>query len=383
MSSSSSSIERKKYNQISKNEFVVNEENDTSKKTAPALKNNFDSQEKLRKKQAWREQYESSSVENSDADNAESDRSINEGRKNNYLTASPAVVRGRPQSSAQEEFDIVTTAASTASTAPTATTATTTTTTTFASTITTTTVPAQNNLGQASAVTMSVSDSLAKTAGSQINFPKINSNEAVVLMKNFINDAERKKLIINFQGEEGWRELRNFLSADDAKNIGEFSGKKIILELDCVPYFDHMSLYLDVLRDISESNFLTGIDLKGDPVVKTWPMLKTPLGKNPNIKKLQISDATSDAVCGLFKIWMEYRPMSSANANPGLKITTLSFANLKIADASVFGSVLRNMVDKMPNLSAVDFSQTPLSAEQKEVLSFQLEPLGRKDLLQF
>jgi hypothetical protein len=226
MSSSSSSIERKKYNQISKNEFVVNEENDTSKKTAPALKNNFDSQEKLRKKQAWREQYESSSVENSDADNAESDRSINEGRKNNYLTASPAVVRGRPQSSAQEEFDIVTTAASTASTAPTATTATTTTTTTFASTITTTTVPAQNNLGQASAVTMSVSDSLAQTAGSQINFPKINSNEAVVLMKNFINDAERKKLIINFQGEEGWRELRNFLSADDAKNIGEFSSPK-------------------------------------------------------------------------------------------------------------------------------------------------------------
>ena len=75
--------------------------------------------------------------------------------------------------------------------------------------------------------------------------------------------------------------------------------------------------------------------------------------------------------------------MSSANANPGLKITTLSFANLKIADAAVFGSVLRNMVDKMPNLSAVDFSQTPVSAEQKEVLSFQLEPLGRKDLLQF
>ena len=379
MSSSSGSVERKKYNHINQTEqFSKKAKNDSGGKPVPAVKNNLASEEKVRTKQEWIKQQASSFDENSDADNAESDQSIDEGRNNNYLTVSSAVVGSRPQSSAQEGVDIGTTTTSTAPTAPTATT-----TTTFGSTITTTTVPAQNNLVQASAVTMSLSDSLAQTAGSQINFPKINSNEAVVLIKNFINDAERKKLIINFQGEEGWRELRDFLSADDAKNIDEFSGKKIILELDCVPYFDHMSLYLDVLRDISESNLLTGIDLKGDPVVKTWPMLKTPLGKNPNIKKLQISDATSDAVCGLFKIWMEYRPMSSANANPGLKITTLSFANLKIADAAVFGSVLRNMVDKMPNLSAVDFSQTPVSAEQKEVLSFQLEPLGRKDLLQF
>ena len=377
MSSSSGSVERKKYNHINQTEqFSKKAKNDSGGKTVPAFKNNLASEEKVRTKQEWIKQQASSFDENSDADNAESDQSFDEDKKNHLMT-SLEYIGSEPKSSAQDEFDILATAASTAPTA------TTTTTTTFASTITTTTVPAQDNLGQASAVTMSVSDSLSQTAGSQIKFPKINSKEAVVLMKNFINDAERKKLIINFQGEEGWRELRDFLSADDAKNIGEFSGKKIILELDCVPYFDHMSLYLDVLRDISESNLLTGIDLKGDPVVKTWPMLKTPLGKNPNIKKLQISDATSDAVYGLFKIWMEYRPMSSANANPGLKITTLSFANLKIADAAVFGSVLRDMVDKIPNLSAVDFSQTPLSAEQKEVLSFQLEPLGRKDLLQF
>jgi hypothetical protein len=56
---------------------------------------------------------------------------------------------------------------------------------------------------------------------------------------------------------------------------------------------------------------------------------------------------------------------------------------LKISDAAVFGSALRDLIAKTPNIETVDFSQTSLSAEQKETLRFQLEPLGRPDLLVF
>lgn len=123
--------------------------------------------------------------------------------------------------------------------------------------------------------------------------------------------------------------------------------------------------------------------MRGDAVLKTWVTLKRQLERNPEIENLQIAEVNSDTVCGVFKLWMEHQYVPSATVAAGPKIKTLSFVDLTISDVAVFGSMLRAMVSKMPNLLNVDFSQTSLSAEQRELLRFQLEPLGRTDLLKF
>ena len=144
-----------------------------------------------------------------------------------------------------------------------------------------------------------------------------------------------------------------------------------------------ISLLNELIGAMDKSGLVNQISLKGDDVLRTHPLIKYLLEKNPNIPTLQISGVKSDTVCQTFKIWTEYEHVPSIKMTSGLKIRRLCFADLKISDAAVFGSALRDLIAKTPNIRAVDFSQTPLSAEQKETLRFQLEPLGRPDLLVF
>lgn len=179
------------------------------------------------------------------------------------------------------------------------------------------------------------------------------------------------------------KKLNEFLYNLKKQSICLPPGKEVILCIDQALNYDSFNQFGDLMNVMDTLRFFKGVHMRGDAVLKTWVTLKRQLERNPEIENLQIAEVNSDTVCGVFKLWMEHQYVPSATVAAGPKIKTLSFVDLTISDVAVFGSMLRAMVSKMPNLLNVDFSQTSLSAEQRELLRFQLEPLGRTDLLKF
>ena len=267
-------------------------------------------------------------------------------------------------------------------TATTTTTTTTTTTNTTTNTTTTTTAP-QKPVTRLQSIDTEDPASYESDMESRVDFSSLDSEESFAVFKNFLADTERNKLTISYQTKEGMRNLQNCLFACATGNVTAVPNKEIHVEMGVRLDYDTINLLSELVFSMGQSGLVNQISLKGDDVLRTHPRMKYLLEKNPNIQTLQISGVKSDTVCQTFKIWTEYEHVPSIKMTSGLKIRRLCFAALKISDAAVFGSALRDLIAKTPNIKTVDFSQTPLSAEQKETLRFQLEPLGRPDLLEF
>ena len=265
----------------------------------------------------------------------------------------------------------------------TATTTTTTTTTNTTTNTTTTTTAPQKPVTTFRSIGTEDPANYESDTESRVDFSSLDSTESFALFKNFLTDTERNKLTISYQTKEGMRSLQNCLSACATGNNTAVPNKEIHVEMGLSLDYDTIDLLSDLVFSMGQSGMVNQISLKGDDVLRTHPRIKYLLEKNPNIPTLQISGVKSDTVCQTFKIWTEYEHVPSIKMTSGMKIRRLCFAGLKISDAAVFGSALRDLIAKTPNIKTVDFSQTPLSAEQKETLRFQLERLGRPDLLVF
>ena len=274
-------------------------------------------------------------------------------------------------------------------TTPTTLTATTTTTTSSSTNTTTTTTTTTTSTTPQKSLT--VLQSLPKEsligdksgAESRIDFSLFDSKEGWTQLQDFLNDAERHKLTISYQTKEGMRNLQQCLLACTTQQMTAAPNKEIVIEMGLRLDYETLNLLGGLSSSIERSGLVTAISLKGDDVLQTHPRIRHLLDRTPGIHTLQISEVKSDTVCQTFKIWSEYQYVPSTKTTAGLKIRRLCFSGLKISDAAVFGSALRDMLAKMPNIKTVDFSQTALSAEQKDILRFQLAPLGRQDLLEF
>ena len=199
---------------------------------------------------------------------------------------------------------------------------------------------------------------------------------------NFLAHPSAQTLAIPLQTPDALRKLEHFLySFRQSYALTMPPEKKIIIDVQ-QPNTDPTA-FNQALNEIGRSRIIGGINLTGDEVLKTWVGLKALLGKNTAIDTLQISGATSDAICQCFKNWTEFHYTPSANAAPGLMVKTLAFSDVRISDAAVFGAMLRTIGGSMRYLQAVDFSATPLSAQQKNELLAQLEPVGMDTMLQF
>lgn len=205
--------------------------------------------------------------------------------------------------------------------------------------------------------------------------------ESVHSLKNFLADTKTQKLVVQLNENDDLPKLGKFLREVQRQQITPASEKELVLRIE-QPVTDPKQ-FASTIQEINETKLFSGVDLVGDAVVNTWANLKRVFQNNSQIANLRISGASSDAVCGCFKNWLSYFYTSAGNTNPGLKLTTLSFVDLEISDAAVFGAMLREMLAKMPNIATLDFSNTLLSPKQQDEIRFQLAAAGHDGLLKF
>lgn len=205
--------------------------------------------------------------------------------------------------------------------------------------------------------------------------------ESIHFLKNFLADTKTQKLIVQLNENDGISKLEKLLREVQLQQITLAPGKELVLRIE-QPVTDPKQ-FASTIQEINKTKLFTGVDLVGDAVVNTWTNLKRVFQGNSQITNLRISGASSDGVCGCFKNWLSYFYTSAGNTNPGLKLTALSFVDLEISDAAVFGAILREMLVKMPNIDTLDFSTTLLSPKQQDEIRFQLAAAGRDGLLKF
>ncbi len=140
-----------------------------------------------------------------------------------------------------------------------------------------------------------------------------------------------------------------------------------------------------MLLHVEKAMLFTEVNLVGDAGIASWAPLMHLLQTHPVLHTLQLSGATSDAVCGCFKVVLKNQQTSTATstAMPGPPLKAICFADLIISDAAVFGAMLRELVPRMSSVGVLDFAKTRLSVQQINQLCFQLAAAGHADMLKF
>lgn len=346
----------------------VSRETDTalSDATLPVVKNSADSEASSQIKKEWAQR--SSPLADNDWDDAGS------GELSEELFA-----ESESSPAAQRNARAIPTSSTLTTTSPTFTTITTTTTT-------------------AGAGNQAIQPSVAMTAGvplRQQDAESVSEQPTTLLDLSTTNHPRAAWEIFNFLANPNAQTLRIPLKTPDAfGNVEKFlhffrqayaltmpPAKKVII--DACQVNTDPRIFAQMLNEIGRSTLIGGINLEGDAVLKSWVGLKPLLGKNTAIDTLQISGASSDAICDCFKTWSGFQYVPSANAEPGLMIQTLVFSGIQVSDAAVLGAALRTIGKYMRDLQTVDFSGTQLSAQQKNELRAQLEVVGMDILLKF
>ncbi len=206
-------------------------------------------------------------------------------------------------------------------------------------------------------------------------------SECITLLKAHLSNAAAKKLVVQFSDAGDFYSLERLCWRVQQELILPVPGKEIVLQVD-QPVRD-MRHFSKVLLHVEKAMLFTEVNLVGDAVIATWAPLMSALETQPVLHTLQLSGATSDAVCGCFKVWLKYQQTSTATARSGLPLKAICFADLTISDAAVFGAMLRELVARISNVGVLDFSKTRLSAQQINQLCFQLAAAGRADSLKF
>jgi len=390
MSTSSLSIESKsKFSEVSHDEGIVKKSKiDFKEKKIPALKSNFYSKDKALEKQAWTQQYVSSFEESSEAknnacsnndsraDNADSDQSIDDAQVNFMLLAQYGDTSSKHRSSAQDGYTITTTTDTSTTTATTANTSTTTTTTTSNSTH-------ASHVKDADQYTEGQLAWIAKKPYPTISLSLDDLGAKLDLIKMFLVSQDVKKLAMKFSEDEDPSKAIIAIEEINRHKFQSATDKEIIVAID--RRMTDSTDFHGLLNTVYKSPLITGLDFAGDAVLKKWSNFKRVLGNTSKAETFQFSGATSDVFCECFKDWLQRSNLMARDKPPMLRAKTLCFVDFKISDPAVFGSMLGALILKMPKITTLDFSKANLSDDQKDVLRFQLGAIAvdREHLLKF